>query len=153
MTILESSEPTTSEPEQTEPGHDTSCRSPAQTTPLELTTHQHSGYAVVSARGELNADTVGELTRLAETLAREGRPRLVLDASRLYDLDTTAINKLSELKNTLAAQSGDLWLAAPRPWVRRLLEHMCHSGTFKIHATIAEAATLVRDTAGDQQRP
>jgi len=73
MTILDSSEPSTAGPD-----HGASYRSPAQTALLELSAQLHKGYAVVSVRGELNAVTIDDLTRLADALAREGRPRIVL---------------------------------------------------------------------------
>ena len=76
-----------------------------------------------------------------------------LDASRLYDLDATAINKLGHLQNMLAAQTGGVWLAAPRPWVRRLLEQMCHRGTFIVHSTLADAIAQINPGHGPAGGP
>ena len=46
---------------------------------------------------------------------------------------------VSVTPTNLSASGGWLCLAAPRPWVRRLLEHMCLRGTFTVYPTVAQA--------------
>lgn len=110
---------------------------------LELRIQHGNGCTIVQVWGELYTSRLGELSRALDALVRAGHTRILLDLSRLYDLDGDAISVLSRWRTALAASGGWLWLAAPRPWVRRLLEHMCLRGTFTVHPTVPEAlATL-----------
>ena len=106
---------------------------------LELRVQADDGRAVVQMWGELYTDRIGELTRTLDGLVRSGRTRVVLDLSRLYDLDGDTIAELSRWQAALSASGGWLCLAAPRPWVRRLLEHMCLRGTFTVYPSVAQA--------------
>ena len=106
---------------------------------LELRVHSHDDHAVVRMWGELYTDRIGELSRTLDALVRAGSTRILLDLSRLYDLDGDAITELTRWQAALSASGGWLCLAAPRPWVRRLLEHMCLRGTFTVYPTVAQA--------------
>ena len=106
---------------------------------LELRIQAADDHAVVHVWGELYTSRISELTRLLDGLVRSGRTRVVLDFSRLYDLDGDAIGELTRWRDALTSSGGRLCLAAPRPWVRRLLEHMCLRGTFTVYPTVAEA--------------
>ena len=106
---------------------------------LELRVQSDDEHVVVQMRGELYTGRIGELTRTLDGLARAGRTRVLLDLSRLYDLDGDAITELTRWQAALSASGGWLCLAAPRPWVRRLLEHMCLRGTFTVYPTLAQA--------------
>lgn len=106
---------------------------------LELRVHCDDDHAVVKMWGELYTDRIGELSRTLDALVRAGSTRILLDLSRLYDLDGDAITELTRWQAALSASGGWLCLAAPRPWVRRLLEHMCLRGTFTVYPTVAQA--------------
>lgn len=110
---------------------------------LELRVQPCDGYAVIGVWGELCAGTIDDLTKLFNTLSRAGYRRVLLDLSRLYDLDADALTELSRWRARLVASSGGLWLAAPRPWVRRLLEHMCLRSTFTVYPTLREAVAEI----------
>jgi anti-anti-sigma regulatory factor len=123
---------------------DSGDQSAADLTPrLELRVQPCDGYAVISVWGELRAGGIDDLNKLLNTLSRAGYRRVLLDLSRLYDLDADAISELSRWQAKLASSSGGLWLAAPRPWVRRLLEHMCLRSTFTVYPTVLEALAEV----------
>lgn len=106
---------------------------------LELRLRSEADHIVVSIWGELYTGRLQELTRLLDAQVRAGRTRVLLDLSRLYDLDADAISVLTRWRSALASAGGCLHLAAPRPWVRRLLEHMCLRGTFQVFPTVLEA--------------
>ncbi|HXR72849.1 STAS domain-containing protein [Actinocrinis sp.] len=106
---------------------------------LELRVQCDDDHVVMQMWGELYTDRIGELTRTLDGLVRAGRTRVLLDLSRLYDLDGDAITELTRWQAALSASGGWLCLAAPRPWVRRLLEHMCLRGTFTVYPTVAQA--------------
>jgi len=114
---------------------------------LELEVQSCDGYAIVGVSGELHAGAIGDLDLILETLVRGGRSRILLDLSRLYDLDADALAELTRWQSALATLSGGLWLAAPRPWVRRVLEHMCLRGTFAVYPTVLEALAQITPSA------
>ncbi len=119
-------------------------RSGTQTARLELRVQPSRDHAVVRLWGELHADTVGDLVGTAATLAKQGCHRIVLDLSRVYDLDANSVAQLGRLRNLLAAHGGGLWLAAPRPWVRRSLDRMCRPGTFDVQSTVGDATAQLK---------
>ena len=100
---------------------------------LELRVQPGERYSIVRVWGELYISRLSELSRALDGLVRAGHVRILLDLSRLYDLDGDAIAELSRWQAGLAASGGGLWLAAPRPWVRRLMEHLCLRGTFTVY--------------------
>lgn len=114
---------------------------------LDMRVQAGDDYTLVQIWGELYTGRLGELTRLLDRLVRAGRTRILLDISRLYDLDGDAISELTRWRAALTASGGCLWLAGPRPWVRRLLEHMCLRGTFTVYPTIAEALAELERSA------
>lgn len=138
MTILDSPEPSFAAPDD-ETQLPLPLPSSAGSARLELRAQLRDGCAVIGVWGELFADSVGELTRLVDSLTGEGCDNLVLDVSRLYDLDADAVAELSRMQATLTARGGGLSLAAPRPWVRRLLESMRRRDAFPVHSTVADA--------------
>jgi hypothetical protein len=81
-------------------------------------------------------------------LTREGCNHVVLDLSRLYDLDVHAIAELGRLQTMLTVRQGGVSLAAPRPWVRRLLEFMCRRDAFPVHSTVADAIAEITAEPG-----
>lgn len=99
---------------------------------------RRDGYLIAALRGEISADAVNHLSDLVEALALPSS-RLVLDMSRLYDLDEAAITQLAVLRDQLAAEAGGLWLTGLRPWVRRLFEHMCTRDAFRIRRAVGDA--------------
>jgi anti-anti-sigma factor len=134
VTILDSSEPSV-----VAPRHDVLLRSRVNSARLELRVQTCDGCVVIGVWGELYADTVGELTRLVSGLTCEGCDHVVLDVSRLYDLDAHALAELGRLQTAMTARQGSFSLAAPRPWIRRLLEFMCRRDAFPVHSTVAGA--------------
>lgn len=116
---------------------------------LKLRVQPHDGYTVISVWGELLAGTTDLLNGMLETLARGGRTRVLLDLSRLYDVDSDAIAELTRWQSELASRSGGLWLAAPRPWVRRLLEQVVLRGTFAVYPSMLEALAEITPSQPD----
>lgn len=114
---------------------------------LDLCVAEYGVATIVAVWGELSAQTSDELDRVVEESAAAGRVHVVLDLARLYDLDAAAIAELVRLRTMLAGLGGGLWLAAPRPWVSRLLDHMVAKRTFELCAT--PAAALARVLSAD----
>ena len=116
---------------------------------LRLRVQSCEGYTIISVWGELRAGTTDLLNGMLTALTRTRGARILLDLSRLYDLDTDAISELSRWQTALASSSGGLWLAAPRPWVRRLLDQACLRGTFTIYPTMLEALAEIAPSDPD----
>ena len=147
MTVLDSSEPSFAAPDGQLPAPP-----PTNSVRFKLDVQMCDGCAVIAVWGELYADAVGELTRLVHSLTAGRSGNVVLDVSRLYDLDADSIAELARLRTDLTARRADLSLAAPRPWVRRLLESTCRKGTFPVHSTVGEAIAQTREPAAAPRR-
>lgn len=150
-----SASPVSASPAATVPGRGATRSAGQLAHRLELRVQPGDDCTLVQIWGEVYTTRLGELTGLLDRQVRQGRTRIVLDISRLYDLDGDAICELTRWRGALAACGGFLWLAAPRPWVRRLLDHMCLRGTFTVFPTVADAlAELARPfSAGANAAP
>ncbi|MFJ5074820.1 STAS domain-containing protein [Streptomyces sp. NPDC088553] len=95
--------------------------------------------AVLSVGGELDMETAGRLDdRLAEQFG-QGRHHLVLDLSGLDFMDSSGLNVLIRSVHRAREAGGDLYLAAPNPAVRRILEITGLTTTLPPHDRVAEA--------------
>jgi anti-anti-sigma factor len=121
-------------------------RSVAQSPRLELRVQPGGDHAVVKLWGELHADTVGDLVGTAGTLADRGCARVVLDLSRVYDLDAGSVAQLVGLQSLLAEHGGGLWLAGARPWVRQSLQRMGRLDTFAVQPSVADAIAQIKSS-------
>ena len=139
MSIVADSNPISASPSVTAPGRGAVRFTGQPSNRLELCVQPGDEYTLVQIWGELYTTRLGELSALLDRLVRRGQTRILLDISRLYDLDGDAISELVRWRTALTASGGFLWLAAPRPWVRRLLEHMCLRGTFTVFPSVTEA--------------
>jgi anti-anti-sigma regulatory factor len=115
---------------------------------FELHAQSCEGYTVVTIWGELRGSALVELNARLDALVAAGCRQVLLDLSRLYDLDADAICELTRWRDVLAASSGCIRLAAPRPWVRRLLEYMCLRGTFAVYPTVLAARAEIMRSVG-----
>ncbi|MEV5974726.1 STAS domain-containing protein [Streptomyces sp. NPDC051921] len=98
-----------------------------------------TGTAVLSVGGELDMETAHLLEAHLTDLIRQGRARLVLDLSALGFMDSSGLNVLIRAVHQARAHGGDLYLAAPTPAVRRILEITGVTTTIPPHAGVAEA--------------
>ncbi|MFJ7960309.1 STAS domain-containing protein [Streptomyces sp. NPDC096319] len=95
--------------------------------------------AVLAVGGELDMETADRLDHhLREQLGR-GRHRLVLDLSGLGFMDSSGLNVLIRSVHRAREHGGDLYLAAPTPAVRRILEITGVATTIPPHDGVAEA--------------
>ncbi len=95
--------------------------------------------AVLTVGGELDMETAAGLEdRLWQQLSL-GRARLVLELSALDFMDSSGLNVLIRAVNRARENGGDLYLAAPTPAVRRILEITGVTTTIPPHDGVAEA--------------
>jgi len=77
---------------------------------------------VVKAVGELDIDTVAQLTHLLDDLTAAGTHLpLVLDLRQITFMSAAGITALLYVRDLLASEGGRLMLHRPTPWVRRVL--------------------------------
>jgi anti-sigma B factor antagonist len=108
---------------------------------LDITVRPHPrGYAEVVAAGDIDFTTHPVLSdALAATIAH-GRPRILLDLSRVAFCDSTGLGVLVRASREATAREGWLRLAAPAPGVRRTLEITNLVRLIPTYETVAEAA-------------
>jgi anti-sigma B factor antagonist len=91
------------------------------TTELTITTARTGAQAQLSAEGEIDLSTVGEL-REAVLAAAEGAERVLLDLTRLDFVDTTGLGCLLELRSTLHGRGVLFEIAAADGPVRQAVD-------------------------------
>ena len=89
---------------------------------LSVTVDKDGDLVVVSAAGELEYGTAGELRSVLLGLAHDGTPRVALDLSAIDFVDSTGISLLVQAKQRFEAQGSEFVLRKPSHRVRRVLE-------------------------------
>ncbi|MFE5914005.1 STAS domain-containing protein [Streptomyces wedmorensis] len=95
--------------------------------------------AVLTVEGELDMETADRLEDLLAEQFGQGRRRLVLDLAALGFMDSSGLNVLIRAVNRAREIGGDLYLAAPTPAVRRILEITGVTTTIPPHDGVADA--------------
>ncbi|WP_417159465.1 STAS domain-containing protein [Streptomyces cyaneofuscatus] len=91
---------------------------PSEDRAVRIISRQERGALVLTVSGDLDIDTVPPLGRALETAAEEGSGPVVVDLSGVGFADSTTVNVLLQGQTALG---GRLRLAAPSPFVRRLI--------------------------------
>ncbi|MFB7512023.1 STAS domain-containing protein [Streptomyces sp. NPDC056144] len=102
--------------------------------------------AVLTVAGELDMETADLLHELLTEQVGKGRRRLVLDLSALSFMDSSGLNVLIQAVNKARESDGDLYLAAPTPAVRRILEITGVMSTIPPHDAVADALAAAGGT-------
>jgi anti-anti-sigma factor len=104
------------------------------------------GVTVVALRGELGVDTVQPLQdALDDVIARPGS-RVVVDLAGLEFCDSIGLSSFVEAHRRSAAAGGFLRLAAPTPFLLRVLAVVGLLGRVPVYETVPAACT------GDETR-
>jgi anti-anti-sigma factor len=102
-------------------------------------TDHRCDVAVLHLKGELDADTAGELhSVLGELLARPV-PRIVVDLSDLKFCDSVGLSAFITGKQVITARGGCLSFAGANPFLVRLLETVGLSRYFVIFPEVDDA--------------
>lgn len=96
--------------------------------------------ATLPLRGEIGAAEVALLVERALSLAKEGRPCVVVDLRAVTHLDYRSLSLLLPLLQRLRARGGDLRLAAPNCYLATILRFSGLDGVIAIYDS-ASAAT------------
>ncbi|HEU5023547.1 MAG TPA: STAS domain-containing protein [Spirillospora sp.] len=83
---------------------------------------EHAGWTVVTVAGELDLATAGTLDEyLSKAIGAEGRPRIVVDVTRMTFCDSSGLNVLIRASKRIAAMRGRFVLVRPTERVRNVL--------------------------------
>lgn len=99
----------------------------------------HSGYSVVSVRGEVDLNTSPRLHRAIERGAGRARP-VVLETSGISFMDSTALSTFLQADEDLRERGVSLRIAAPSQAVERILGVTGLKERFEVYPTVEAAA-------------
>jgi anti-sigma B factor antagonist len=111
---------------------------------VELSVSGDGGYAVVALCGELdlaNAPVVA--SHLIAAVAAFG-PSVIVDLAGLDFIDCRGLGVLVRVQKWTREDGGDMYLAGPRPRVRRVLEMVGLTGVFSVYPSVEQAVTGAR---------
>ncbi|WP_237329040.1 STAS domain-containing protein [Streptomyces sp. CBMAI 2042] len=92
--------------------------SPNEDRAVRIHTRRERGALVLTVSGDLDIDSVPPLGRALEAATEDGSGPVVVDLSGVGFADSTTVNVLLQGQTALG---GRLRLAAPSPFVRRLI--------------------------------
>jgi anti-anti-sigma factor len=110
---------------------------------LELSLDAQDGVPMARLVGELDGDGAAAIERLADDLAAQGEPRVVLDLRRLFAADFAGLAALRDAAALLSECGGQLALAGLRPRVRYFLARTGTADQFATYQTIEDAVAAV----------
>ncbi|MEV6306101.1 STAS domain-containing protein [Actinoplanes sp. NPDC051861] len=102
-------------------------------------TDHRSDVAVLHLRGELDADTSGELHTALAGLLERPVPRIVVDLTELKFCDSVGLSAFITSKQVIAARGGWLSFAGANPFLAQLLETVGLGRYFAIFPEIDDA--------------
>lgn len=109
---------------------------------VELSTSACDGHVVVALHGEL--DVTGAAEAEAAITALVARDRyLVIDMSTLDFIDCHSLGALLRTRELARYGGGDMVLAAPQPYPRRLLVLTGQDEVFWVQASVAAAVASI----------
>jgi anti-sigma B factor antagonist len=94
---------------------------------------------VVTVRGSLDIDSAPVLTTALDQVLERPVPRVVVDLSGVEFCDSTGLSAFVIGHNQAAAAGGWLRIAAPTPWMSRLLDTVGLTGRLGVYPGVAEA--------------
>jgi anti-sigma B factor antagonist len=100
---------------------------------------QRDEPAVVALLGQLDIDSACRLESTVGDLRQRLVTRIVLDLSQLSFCDSTGLSALVVAHNSLSAAGGFIRLAAPTPFLVRLLTVVGLLGRLPVYATVEAA--------------
>ncbi|WP_238011005.1 STAS domain-containing protein [Dactylosporangium sp. AC04546] len=104
-------------------------------------TNPSSDVALVTVRGAIDVDTAPRLRGALEDLLDAGASRIVVDLGGVEFCDSIGLGTLAYTHSTCVAAGGYLRLAAPRPFMQRLLTTVGLTPPIPVHRTVESAVT------------
>jgi anti-sigma B factor antagonist len=98
---------------------------------------------ILSIRGEVDTGTISFLRESLQPIIGNGR-HVIVDMSELRYIDGSGLRVLALAHQRSAARGMQVLIAAPSPFVRRVLEIVSLDGAFSIFATVGDALKRLR---------
>lgn len=102
-------------------------------------TDHRAEVAVLHLRGELDADTAGQLHAVLADLLERPVPRIVVDMTGLKFCDSVGLSAFITSKQVIAARGGWLSFAGANPFLAQLLETVGLGRYFAIFPEVDDA--------------
>ncbi|MBW6438334.1 STAS domain-containing protein [Actinoplanes hulinensis] len=102
-------------------------------------TDHRSDVAVLHLRGELDADTAGQLSAALSGLLERPVPRIVVDLTGLKFCDSVGLSAFITSKQVISARGGWLSFAGANPFLAQLMETVGLSRYFAIFPEVDDA--------------
>ncbi|GGN73942.1 hypothetical protein GCM10010112_43590 [Actinoplanes lobatus] len=102
-------------------------------------TDHRSDVAVLHLRGELDADTAGQLSTALAGLLERPVPRIVVDLTGLKFCDSVGLSAFITSKQVISARGGWLSFAGANPFLAQLMETVGLSRYFAIFPEVDDA--------------
>ncbi|MER7279968.1 STAS domain-containing protein [Dactylosporangium sp. NPDC000244] len=102
-------------------------------------TNRDGAIALVSIHGAIDINTAPALRDAMHQLLEAGHTRIVVDLAGVDFCDSIGLGTFAYTRNHCAASGGFLRLAAPSPFLARLLRTVGLTGPIPVHATVTEA--------------
>jgi anti-sigma B factor antagonist len=116
---------------------------------VSVVDHRDDGVAVVALRGQLDIDTAANLRDALRIALDRPVPRIVIDLSELTFCDSIGLSSLALAHNHCVESGGYLRLAAPNPFLRKVLTVVGLAATLPMYETVegARAADSTQEVA------
>lgn len=98
--------------------------------------HPGGGPAIVTMRGQLDVDSAPALRTAFDQLAAQGAAQIIVDMAGLDFCDSIGLSAFVVAHARCAAQGGWLRMAAPTPFLVRLLSVVGVADTVPMFATV-----------------
>ncbi|MFF0286934.1 STAS domain-containing protein [Streptomyces sp. NPDC005262] len=103
---------------------------------MRIVPRQERGALILALSGDFDIDNVGVLGAALENAAQDGPGPVVVDLSAVSFADSTTVNMLLHGQTVLGAR---MRLAAPSPFMDRLIRVLGLDSALPVFATVAEA--------------
>jgi len=97
------------------------------------------GATVVKLAGDLGVDTAAEVAAAIDTVFRRPTNRIVIDLALLAFCDSIGLSTFMDAHRRCVANGGYLALAAPSPFLLKLLDVVGVRRHVPVYATVASA--------------
>lgn len=101
---------------------------------------------ILSIRGEVDTGTISLLRDSLQPIIGNSR-HVIVDLSELRYIDGSGLRVLSLAQQRSAAGGMQVLIAAPSPFVRRVLEIVSLDGAFSTFGTVGDALKRLRDVS------
>jgi anti-sigma B factor antagonist len=108
-------------------------------TKLETTVNEISGVPVVTAGGEIDACSAGELKLAIDMAMETGAKDLVIDLGEVSYMDSSGFTTIFAATKQIKSRGGTVNLVACNDSIKRLLKLMCLDNTIQISGSMDEA--------------